>query len=139
MAGSADNLAKLQYAYRRWDECKGKDTKMWTELLAPNACVRSLGAGAAGLEFTLECRSSEDVARYFAGLARDWEMVHYTTRPFAVDGDRIVMLGSTSWRHRGTGRVFDTPKADLVTFRDGRVVEYVEFYDTAMMLSAARS
>jgi uncharacterized protein len=139
MAGFADNVAKLKDAYRRWDQCKGTDTTMWTDLFAEDVRVRSLAAGAPGLEFTLECRSSKDVARYFAGLAQDWEMVHYKTDPFAVEGDRVVMLGSTSRRHKKTGRVFDTPKADLVTFRDDRVVEFFEFYDTAMVLSAARA
>jgi ketosteroid isomerase-like protein len=63
-------------------------------------------------------------------------MIHYTTEPFAVDDDRVVMLGRTSWRNRHTGRHFDTPKVDLATFRDGRVVEFLEFYDTAMVLAA---
>jgi ketosteroid isomerase-like protein len=65
-------------------------------------------------------------------------MIHYKTEQFAVDGDRVVMVGRTAWRNRKTGRHFDTPKADLVTFRDGRVVEFLEFYDTAMVLSAAQ-
>ena len=139
MSSSADNVARLQAAYRRWNECKGTDTSMWTELFAADARLRSLAGGAPGLEFTVECHGPEDVARYLAGLARDWEMIHYTTAPFAVEGDRVAMLGSTSWRHRATGRTFDTPKADLVTFRDGRVVEFVEFYDTATVLGCARS
>jgi len=47
------------------------------------------------------------------------------------------MLGSTAWRNRRTGKVVDTPKADLVTFRDGRIVDFTEFYDTAKLFAAA--
>ena len=139
MASANDNASKLVDAFRRWDQCRGTDSSMWTDLFAPHARFRSLGAGAAGLEFTAECRSPEDVARYFAGLAQDWEMVHYTTKPFAVDGDRVAMLGTTSWRHRRTGQVFETPKADFVTFQNGRIVEFCEFYDTSRVLGATRA
>ncbi len=138
MARPVDNVAKLKDAYHRWDQSKGKDTAMWTTLFADHVRLRSLAAGKPGLEFTLECRSANDVARYFAGLTGEWEMIHYTTDQFAVDGDRIVMLGSTSWRNKKTGQVFDTPKADLITFRDGRIVDFFEFYDTEKVLAAAR-
>jgi ketosteroid isomerase-like protein len=46
------------------------------------------------------------------------------------------MLGSTAWRNRRTQRVVDTPKADLLTFRGGRIVEFFEFYDTAKLFAA---
>jgi ketosteroid isomerase-like protein len=136
MANPTENVAKLKDAYHRWDQSKGKDTSMWTALFSEHVRLRSLGAGKPGLEFTLECKSSADIARYFAGLAKDWEMIHYTTKPFAVDGDRVVMLGRTAWRNRTTGQSFDTPKADLAIFENGRVVEFIEFYDTAMVLAA---
>jgi ketosteroid isomerase-like protein len=138
MPSSAENVAKLKDAYHRWDQSKGKDTSMWTTLFSEHVRLRSLAAGKPGLEFTMDCHSSEDVARYFSGLAKDWTMIHYTTQQFAVEGDRVVMLGRTAWENRKTGRRFDTPKVDLVTFRDGRVVEFLEFYDTAMVLAAAQ-
>jgi len=138
MASSADNLAKLQDAYRRWNETKGKDTTMWKSLFSEKVLLRSLAAGRPGMEFTLECQSPKDIDRYFEGLTGQWDMIHYTTRSFAVDGDHIVMLGSTSWKHKTTGGVFDTPKVDLVSFRDGRVVQFFEFYDTEMVMAAAK-
>ena len=77
------------------------DLDAWFDLFADDVRLRSLAAGAPGLEFTLECRSSKEVARYFAGLAQDWEMIHYTVERFVVDGDQIAVRGSTGWRHRG--------------------------------------
>ncbi len=138
MANPTENVAKLKDAYHRWDQSKGKDTSMWTTLFSENVKLRSLAAGRPGLEFTMDCHSSDDIARYFAGLDKDWKMIHYTTQQFAVDGERVVMLGRTAWENRKTGRRFDTPKVDLATFHDGRVVEFLEFYDTAMVLAAAQ-
>jgi uncharacterized protein len=138
MASSAENVAKLKDAYRRWDQSKGKDITMWTSLFSDHARLRSLAAGRPGLEFTLECRSTDDLARYFAGLTSEWEMLFYRTEQFAVDGDRVVMLGRTSWRNKKTGKEFDTPKADLITFRDGRIVDFLEFYDTGRVMLATQ-
>jgi uncharacterized protein len=47
--------------------------------------------------------------------------------------------GSTAWRNRKTGRDLDTPKADFWVFRDGKVVDFQEFYDTAALMTALRS
>jgi len=138
MHDAAENIAKLKDACRRWNDSKGTDITMWTALFADHARLRSLAAGRPGLEFTLECRSTNDLARYFEGLLGEWEMLHYTTEQFAAEGDRVVMLGSTSWRNRKTGRVFETPKADLITFRDGRIVDFYEFYDTESILCATQ-
>ena len=53
------------------------------------------------------------------------------------DGDRVVMYGTTAWRHTGTGKSFETRKVDLWRFRDGKAVEFCEFFDTATVQAAA--
>jgi uncharacterized protein len=136
MASSADNVAKLKDAYRQWHESKGKSVQAWLDLVADNIRLRSLADGRPGVDFTREVRSKDEFMRYFTGLLGDWEMIHYTTDDFVVDGDRVVMRGSTAWKNRKTGRVVETRKADFVTFRDGKVVEFDEFYDTAQMMAA---
>ena len=60
-------------------------------------------------------------------------MEHFTVDEFIAQGDRVVALGSTGWRDRKTGKSFDTPKVDIWRLKDGRAVEFMEFYDTAML------
>jgi uncharacterized protein len=130
------NLAKLRDAYRAWHTTKGKSVESWMELFADNVRLRSLAEGRDGAAFTQEVRSKAEVERYFKGLLGDWQMIHYTTDDFIVDGDRIAVRGSTAWTNRKTGRTVDTRKADFVTFKDGKIVEFEEFYDTAGLLAA---
>ncbi len=66
-------------------------------------------------------------------------MIHYKTDHFIAEGDNIAVRGSTAWRNRKTGKVCDTPKADFWTFRDGKVVEFHEYYDTAALIAAAKA
>lgn len=138
MGTPADNVVKLRDAYRQWDTSKGGSVKVWLDLVADDVKIRSLAAGAPAVEFTSAGNGKEQFKRYFEGLLADWEMINYKTGEFIAEGDRVAMLGSTAWRHRKTGRAIDTPKADFWTFRDGKVVEFREFYDTAALIEAAR-
>lgn len=132
-----DNARKLEQAFVTWHVTKGRSTDVWLDLMAEDVRFHSLAGGAPGAEFAVECRSRADFVRYLEGLTKDWEMIHYETSVFAADGDRVVMLGSTAWRNKRTRKVVDTPKADLVTFRDGRIIDFAEFYDTAKLFAAA--
>jgi uncharacterized protein len=138
MGTTADNLAKLKDAYRQWHETKGGSVKVWLDLVADDVKVRSLAAGAPAAPFTGAIDSKQQFQRYFDGLLADWEMINYKTGLFIAEGERVAMLGSTAWRHRKTGREVDTPKADFWTFRDGKVVEFHELYDTAALVAASQ-
>ena len=139
MGSPSENVAKLKDAYRQWHETRGGSVQVWLDLRADDVRVFSLAAGAPGAEFTSEVRSREEFGRYFTGLLADWEMIHYTTDEFIAEGERVAMRGSTAWRNRKTGRVLETPKADFATFRDGKVVEFHEFYNTAAMMAALQA
>jgi len=138
MGSPSDNVSKLKHAYRQWHETKGGSVKAWLDLMADDVRCFSLAAGAPSAEFTAPISSKKDFERYFKGLLADWEMIHYTTDDFVAEGDRVAVLGSTAWRNRKTGRAVDTAKADFWTFRDGKVVEFHELYDTAALIAGAK-
>jgi hypothetical protein len=135
--GSIEDLARVREAYRAWHESKGQSAQQWIDLMSSGVRFRSLAGGVAGMEFTRDCACRADVERYFEELARDWEMIHYTVDELIAQGERIVMLGSCAWRSRRTGRVVETPKADFLRMKDGKVVEFYEFYDTAKAIAAS--
>jgi ketosteroid isomerase-like protein len=137
MGSTSDNVAQLAAGYRQWHESKGASVKVWLDLMVDDVRCYSLAGGAPGAEFTAAIHSKKDFERYFNDLLADWEMIHYTTDDIIAQGDHVAMRGSTAWRNRKTGKVVDTPKADFWTFRDGKVVEFHEFYDTAALFAAA--
>ena len=137
MGSPSENVAKLKAAYRQWHESKGSSVKAWLDIMTDDVKCYSLAAGAPGAEFTAAIKSKKDFERYFRGLLADWEMLHYSTDHFVSEGESVAVRGSTAWRNRKTGRAVDTPKADFWTFRDGKVVEFHEFYDTAALIAAA--
>ncbi len=134
----SENLKILKEAYALWNDSKAESGRRWIALLDDKVVWRSLGDGMPGMEFSRPCDCKDDVIRYFEELAVDWSLVHYTVDEFVCQGDRIVMLGRCAWTHRRTGKTVETPKADILRMKDGKITEFFEFFDTAQAIAAAR-
>jgi ketosteroid isomerase-like protein len=137
MTDEAQNVIVLKDAYDRWAESKGDSADHWTAIFADNIKFGSLAQGSYGAAYLTAYQTRDQLAQYFAGLKRDWEMLEYVAEHYVAQGDRVVMLGHCSWRNRLTGKVVATPKADAWRFADGRAIEFYEYYDTAQLRDAA--
>ena|SRR5688572_15658760 len=131
-----ENVEKLKKAYAFWNDHLGSSNQQWMDLMDEKVVFRSLAGGAPGMEFTVDCHGKADLQNYFGGLAADWEMLHYTPQEFIADGDRVVVLSRCAWRSRKTGKSIETPKADFFLFKNGKIVDFMEFYDTHRCISA---
>ncbi|MDB5307725.1 MAG: hypothetical protein JWO38_1927 [Gemmataceae bacterium] len=125
------NVEKLRRAYQMWHDSLGRNHEAWLAILDEDVVMGSLADGAAGMKFSAPRRGHAEVRRYFAELAEDWEMLFYNADEFVETGDRIVMIGRGAWRSRKTGKEVESPLATVWRFRDGKAIEYFEFYDTA--------
>jgi ketosteroid isomerase-like protein len=137
MTVEQDNVALLREAYVGWNANKGCDVTCWMSVIHDDFKLASLADGAPEVPFTVPRNGREQVLEYLEGLNRDWEMVYCDIDDFVAQGDRVVAMGRTAWRHRGTGKVTESPKIDVWRIRDGKAVEFAEFYDTASMYAAA--
>ena len=129
------NVERLRHAYAAWHNTKG-DASVWLDILSDSIIMGSLGNGARGLDFSRTRVTREDALAYFKDLARDWSMVHYRMGEFIAEGDRVAVLGECCWKHKHTGKVVTTPKADFWRFENGVAVDYYEFYDTHQAICA---
>ncbi len=67
-----------------------------------------------------------------ASLHEDFEYLAVERIDTIAEGDRVVVRNEMHMRRRATGVRFVLEVADFWTVRDGKVVELVEFYDTAL-------
>lgn len=51
-------------------------------------------------------------------------------RQFLTDAHSVAVVGYTQCRVKTTGRVYETDFVHLVTFRDGKIARFQEFFDT---------
>ena len=138
MGDETRNVGLLKEAYKLWHETKGGSVDHWMGMVSDDIRFGSIARGAPPLAFTQPVSNKQALRGYFDGLLADFAMIHYTIENYVAEGDIVFVRCTTSWRAKKTGRAFETPKADFWRFRDGKVVEFYEFYDTAQVMAAAQ-
>jgi uncharacterized protein len=73
----------------------------------------------------------EAVAEAYRQLNIHWENLGSILHELLIDGDRVALHRTTSVRNRGGGQVHTFDVINFIRFRDGLVVEYSEYCDTA--------
>ncbi len=137
MSNETTNVEILTEAYRRWHETRGGSVDHFFSFCDENISFGSIPRGAAPLEFAAQYNSKKELRGYFDALLRDWTMVFYTIDEYVAQGDAVFARGSTSWTNKKTGKTAETPKVDFWRFRNGKAVEFYEYFDTARVAAAA--
>jgi len=76
-------------------------------------------------------RGRRELQRYFTILAEALEVEVFQPDEFFADGDNVIVLGHERMIARATGRVVEANWAQVWTFRDGMVIRYREYTDSA--------
>ena len=132
-----ENVSLLKKAYARWHETRGGSVDDWMALIDDNVRFGSLAQNAPQMTFATSYKSRAALKSYFDGLRAEWEMIHYTMNEFVAEGEAVVARGHVAWRNKRTGKEVETPKIDFWRFRDGKAVEFYEYFDTARAFAAA--
>ena len=78
----------------------------------------------------------QEVAGFFAAVNQAFDIQRFEPREFVVQGDSVVVLGSETAGVRSTGRVIDLDWVHVFKLRNGKVVAFQEFFDTAAVVAA---
>jgi ketosteroid isomerase-like protein len=66
----------------------------------------------------------------FTQLFATWDWSNYAIVDLLVDGDRAALRCAGPMRFVPTNTVIDTQTFDLLTIQDGRIVHFLQFFDT---------
>ena len=88
--------------------------------------------------FARRYRGREGAMQFFSSLAQAQDSVAFNPQEFIAQGDKVVVLGNYAWRARTTGREFGGDWAHVFTIRDGKIVGFKEYTDTAVISAAHR-
>jgi uncharacterized protein len=78
------------------------------------------------------------VQEFFATLNKTQEAKEFTQREFYAVDDKVFVLGHYTWTIRKNGRTADSDFIHIFTVRNGKVVAFLEFTDTAAFAEAYR-
>ncbi len=90
----------------------------------------------AELSFGGMRRGPGEVTGFFEGIAKDHLDPKLEAQHYMTHGDNVAMFGRYEATLKANGKRVSTPLAHFWTFRDGKVVRYVNYINTAAFLPA---
>jgi len=124
-----DNLRIVQEGYR--DFSRG-DIQTLLEKFADD--IEWVIPGSNPLSGTYKGRNQ--VGEFFKRLSDLTEITAFEPQEFIAQGDKVVALGRETGQAKSTGRTFQSDWAMAFTFRNGKVVRFQEYTDTANLEAA---
>jgi ketosteroid isomerase-like protein len=89
-----------------------------------------------GLAFGGARRGQGQVSEFFTTLADVQDVLAFEPREFVAQGDKVVATGDYKWRVKKNGREYGGDWAHVFTVRDGKIVGFHEYMDTAAAADA---
>jgi uncharacterized protein len=74
----------------------------------------------------------------FLRLASEWDGFSAVPHEFVVQGDTVVSLGQYGGTYKMTGKRFSAPFAHVWNLRNGKVVRFRQYTDTAVVQDALK-
>jgi ketosteroid isomerase-like protein len=76
-------------------------------------------------------RGHDGIRESFERWLDDWDEYRVEAERFEDHGDSVLVVSRESGRGRGSGASTDAVVYSVLTFRDGKISRYHEFYDEA--------
>lgn len=76
------------------------------------------------------------IEEFFELLNEDESFQVITPKEFLQHGERIIVLGHYCSSIKSTGREYETDFVHIFTLRDGKIIKFQDFFDTAAELEA---
>ena len=129
--GTRTNVEVVQETY----EAVGRgDIPAVLDLLTDN--VEWTLQGPSAIPFAGTRRGREGVAEFFSLVGENLEFQQFEPREFVVQGDMVAVLGYERSIIKPTGRTLEQEWAHVYTLRDGKIVKFRAFEDTAALVVA---
>jgi ketosteroid isomerase-like protein len=84
-------------------------------------------------------RGAKAVGEFFMLLGGMFEFQKFAPHTFVEEGDHVVVLGDEIVKVKATGKLIEGGWVHAFTFKNGKVVAFQEYFDTAAVLAALRA
>jgi len=129
MSTEERNVAAMRAIY---DAYARKDASVFFNSIAEGGAV-GFAAGKRHFKFGGMWRGRRGAEQVIGHIAADLEWLKFECREVIAQGDRVVALTGGKIRDRKSGRVADLDLVDVVQLRDGKIVDFVEHFDSAAL------
>lgn len=78
-----------------------------------------------------KCQGHAEVDNFFVALVTDEDITLFEPIEFIDGGEKIVVLGRSASNVKSTGKSYETDWVHIFTVNDGKITNFVEFFDNA--------
>ncbi len=129
------NKRMLADAYASYRE---HDVNPLLNMFADDASYNSV-ASVKDFRFAGPSQGRTAVIESLGRIAVDYSLVTYDTLEMVAQHDLVAVHADVAFRHRKTGKIARTEKADVFRMRGGKVLEFNEFFDTLSARAASEA
>lgn len=122
-----DNIEKMIEVYRAYGEGNAEPL---CQLFAPDGQLRHVVPQDV-YAFAKPQRGPDGARAAIALIGEDYEWLTFRGLETIAEGDTVFSITGGRIRHKASGNEAVLHLADFVRFREGRVREYVQFFDSA--------
>jgi ketosteroid isomerase-like protein len=105
--------------------------------LAEDAVFSLNGRGTGVPAMSQDCCGKAAVHETIKQLIHNWRFDDWKESSLLVDGEKVALHWTARVTFIPNGKSATTEVVDLITFRDGKIVEFRQSTDTAMVMSLA--
>jgi ketosteroid isomerase-like protein len=92
----------------------------------------AISGSAEASAISLDVSGRPGIERVLADLCVTWEWLAQDIHRVLIDGDRVAVHYRLKTHFVPTGEVVETEIRDLLTFQSGKLMEIIQFVDTAL-------
>jgi ketosteroid isomerase-like protein len=105
--------------------------------LADDAVFSLNGRGTGVPAMSQDCCGKTAVREVVEQLIHNWRFDDWKETSLLVDGDKLALQWTARVSFVPTGKSATVEVVDVITFRDGKIVDFRQSTDTAMLMSVA--
>ncbi len=105
--------------------------------LIDDSCEWVVSRPRDNLPYLGSYRGRAEIGQFFGRLAETIDITAFEPREFIAQGDRVVVLGSSTATNKATGKSASQDWAHAVTIIDGKIHAFQGYDDTAAAVEAA--
>jgi ketosteroid isomerase-like protein len=100
--------------------------------------VEWLGYESDLIPFAGNYHGKDEVAQFFSTIAQNQDVLRFDPQSFVAEGDKVVVTGAASYHVKATGLDYESPWVHIFTVRDGKIIRFQQFNNTAAAEAAYR-
>jgi ketosteroid isomerase-like protein len=132
MSLNEDSVSVVRHAYDCFEK---RDIPGLLQLIGPE-CDWSCPGPASEMPWAGSFHGPAEVSKFFDALDRSVEFLEFAPGDFLAQNDKVMVTGHERDRVKSTGKTYEVDWAHYFEVKNGKIVNFRDYQDTAAIVAA---